>query len=247
MPKATLTLNISWRSAELTGPLNHAKAQLKRLDEWFRDSHQSLLEPGYLQAVVKGLHPDMQFDRITRGVVDFGHHSQMWLQWENGEFDRQAMQLWIQLAMANGRDDWADMSSIDFRQVAMINTAQLALYEGDGLQAACEDSPQNAVDIWRRLYWFTRFFLAWEAIQSPFSQAKWAANQRIARTARSWKKKAWAYYREKMQKAPNSSIRTIATNFVAIQNPRVSINVVQTYLGEKLSLATGKGASIVQK
>ena len=171
-------LHIITKSAEHVEPTNFAFEQLNSLEEWMTNSAKWLLEEDGVLNAVGGFHPDRRYDPNTRELVILSHLSGLWLLWEKCDFDPKIFKFWARLAIVKGYDGWADMSAVDHRKVALTTTAQLAIFEGYGLRRAVQMDPPNAHEIWRRLYWFTRFFRAWKRIGMAFTPPQFAKHKK---------------------------------------------------------------------
>lgn len=136
------------------------------------------------------------------------------------------------------------MGPVDHRKAALIITAQLAVFEGSQLRISVLNYPHDAPELWRQLYWFTRFYRAWQRIQIGLSPAQFVALEKKAKKARAWKRAAWAYYLAKIANSSTQSVRTIATNFVKQRPDDVSAHEVQIYLGRRVSLAPDRKAGL---
>lgn len=234
--KTHAALHMIAKSAEHVEPMNLALEQLESLEEWATNSVKWLLEEESVLNAVGGFHPDRRYDPNTRELVILSHLSGVWLLWEKCDFDPKNFKCWVRLAIVKGYDGWADMSAVDHRKVALTTTAQLAIYEGYGLRRASQIGPSNLVEIWRRLYWFTRFFRAWQRIGVAFTAPQFANLEKKAATARTWKKAAWSYYKKKIAVRPELSARTLAANFVKLKGVEVKQHEVQVYLSHRVKL-----------
>lgn len=230
-------LRLVAKSAEHIDPLNLAFEQLKSLREWAGHSGGGLLDREQVLAAVAGFHPDRKYDQDTRELVHLAHLSGLWLLWERCDFDLKGAEFWTRLGIAKGHDEWANLSPVDHRKLALTVTAQLAIFEGDGLRRASQEKSLDAPDLWRRLYWFTRFYRAWQRIGAGFTPSQFASLEKKAQKARAWKRAAWAYFVAKITERPTLSVRTIAANFVKQPGTTVSAHEVQVYLGQRVKLA----------
>jgi hypothetical protein len=231
-----MKLQIIAKSAEHVEPVKLAFDQLESLLKWATSSAKWLLEEENMKTAVGGFHPDSRYDQNTRELVVFSHLSGVWLLWEKCDFDPANFKFWVRLALVKGFEGWADMSAVDHRKAALETTAQLAIYEGYSLQHVVQIDPPNVVEIWRRLYWFTRFFRAWQRIGEAFAPSQFADLKKKADTARAWKKVAWNYYKKRIAVRPELSVRTVATNFVKLEGVEVKQHEVQVYLSYRLKL-----------
>ena len=240
--KKRFEVELLCKSAEHIEPLNLAFAQLASLQEWMRHGADGLLDKENVLRAVAGFHPDRRYDQDTRALVAVGHLSGMWLQYEKLVFDPNKLKFFAQLAITKGYDTLAEMGPIDHRKLALTVTAQLAAYEGNALRIANRGDPFNALDIWRRLYWFTRFYRAWQRIGADFNVTK--GLQEKASKARAWKRDAWAYYLERagQSKAPQS-VSTVAANFVKKNINAPSATHVEIYIGQRLALMLARNQS----
>lgn len=219
--------------------------QLESLHKWNDQNADSFLEKEAVLKAVGLFHPDHKYDPATREHRYLGgnavHLSGLWEQWERNVFSPDDLKYWARLAIVQGYDTFADWGSVDHRRMAMITAVQLAAYEGDQLRvAAFHTSPPDILTVWKRLYWFTRFFRAWGNICMEFTPSQFASLAEKAKTARAWKRAAWSYYTDRISKDPKLSVRTVATNFKKHFKKQcdgeISIHEVQVYLGNRMKL-----------
>jgi hypothetical protein len=233
--KKKVKIQLICKSAEHIEPLNLAFKQLASLHEWMRLGSDGLLERLNVLKAAASFHPDRKYDQDTRVLVAFGHLSGMWLQYEKLDFDPMNFKFYSRLGIAKGHNVVAEMGAVDHRKLALEITAQLAAFEGNALRIANQSDPHNALEIWRRLYWFTRFYRAWQRIGADFTVTK--ALQEKASKARAWKRDAWAYYLERAgQRKAGQSVSTVAANFVKQNGNAPSATHVEIYIGQRLAL-----------
>jgi hypothetical protein len=230
------SIHLICKSDELIEPLSLAMRQLEGLHKW---NDQNIDSPLSKEAVVQAVaffHPDKNPDR--EAVNSFG----LWKQWEGGIFSPDEFKPWARLAIAQGNNAFADLGSVDHHKMAMIAAAQLAAYEGNMLRvAAFHTTPQDTPTVWRRLYWFTRFFKAWGNICREYTPTAFAKADKKALKTRAWKRAAWNAYTDTLSKLPKNrkpSARTFATNFCKARSGELSVYTVQTYILERLTLLT---------
>ena len=234
--KKKLVIELICKSAEHTEPLNLAGRQLDSLETWACQGNQHLLEPASVRAAVVTFHPDFRYDKSTRALVALNHGSRLWLEYEGLNFDPAKLEWFSSMAIDKGYEQIANYGKFDHRKLALTISAQLALFEGNGLRIAVRKDPLDVPDLWRRLFWFTRFYRAWQLIAYDLTPSQAEASFTEAGKTRSWKRDSWTYFQK--SKAANSrlSVAAIATNFVKLNKSPVGIKEVEKYFGYRLKL-----------
>lgn len=230
------TLTLSLKSPEHVEPLNLALEQFVSLNEWADLQGPAFASIENVTVAVHGFHPDKRYNKDSRELQNLESLSAVWLQWERLIFEPEDVEFWVRMAVVRGHEGWATMGPDDFRHTALCVTAHLALYEGDAIREALKAKPLDFAAVWRRLYWFTRFYRAWQRIGSEFTPSAYRFRMKRARLASTWKKDAWDYYLRKRAEKPNASVRTIATNFTKLHEAKVSTHEVQVYIGKRKRL-----------
>lgn len=235
-----LKIHLVLKTAEHTEPLNLAFEQLGSLHKWMDRPNEWMLEADRVRAAVARFHPDMRYDSSTRALTKLAHTAGLWTEWEKGNFDPKKLQYWLRVAIAQGCDDLADWGPVEHRKNALITTAQLAVYEGDGLRVAIRNPSLDIPDLWRRLYWFTRFYRAWQRIGAEFTPSDFAHKEKAAQKARAWKREAWAYYFKTKAEWPNLNPSAIAENYAKLTNNQAKKKDFEIYFGWRLNLVKGR-------
>lgn len=240
-----LRLTIEFTSQEQTEPVNLAIRQLEAVFDWMElPGNRHLIEKDAVLTACAGFHPDWRYDPKTRALRTFEHGGKVWESWEALDFSPEGEHTAFHARLANlrGFPAWLDFGKDDYRKAALCITAQLACYEGNRLLDALKQKPLNDGDVWRRLYWFTRFFRAMQRIGYGITPGEWAKRERAAQKTRTWKRAAWAYLNERRGRNAQVTDRQAAIAFVRSQSPGVSAKTVQDYFTERRKKTVGRAA-----
>lgn len=237
-PPKALVVNLRFVTQEHIEPARLAVARANKIHEWLRSQAGKQAEESKLLEAVANCHPDARFNRKTRELIYLAHGSRLWLLWEQGIFDPEKLRFWVKLALAKGHEDWANFTAIDFRGMAIRITAQLAYNEACELSLLVQAKPQNVPEIWRRLYWFTRFDSAFQVQGMTLTPGQFHTSQKQASKALAWKRLAWDYLKTQIAADPRLSVCTIASRFAKQHPGELSVKAVQNYLGDRIDLAT---------
>ena len=125
---------------------------------------------------------------------------------------------------------------LDHRTKAATFTAQMAFYEGWRLHDATHAPVPDLGDIWQRLYWFTRFFRAFQRITEPLTDTFHSNKMRGAEIAHAWKPDAWAYFLKAKEKRPDLSASTIAQNYATATATPQKKKDYENYFGWRVKI-----------
>jgi len=251
-----LVLKIVPTSQEHIEPVNLAIKQIEAVFEWMNiPENRHLAEKEAVRTACASFHPDWRYDPQTRELRDLNHLGQLWARWECLEFspDDETHTWFIRCAEVKGYLNWHEMGTDDFRKAALHITAQLAAYEGSRLLDAVAAKPPSLPEIWRRLYWFTRFFRAMQRIGFGITPGQWVGRQKAATKTREWKRDAWAFLkkREALYAREHGNARVskgqAARDFVEKCSPGVTAKHVQDYFTERSKKSVGRARTDKRK
>jgi hypothetical protein len=236
-----ITLNLKFKSDEAIDAVNRSAKQIKLLRKWVAISaNQHIADKKSVLNRVRWFHPDHRYDQKTRGLIfdEKSHLHMLWELWEKDDFSSQsaAMPLKILLLHDKEFESWTDFGPVDFRHQAMITAAQLSLYEADFLAMEVQKEQKNEAQIWRRLYWFSRFYNVWVWISLSYTPPQWETAYEKSSLALAWKREAWKYRKNKLGSSgvKPPSDRTIASNFVKLHRSHsLTVGTVQDYFSER--------------
>jgi hypothetical protein len=228
----------AWSAAHFE-PFNMAMRQLVALEEYTSGANSWMQKKEAVLQVCQHFHPDWRYHPDTRALICARSLCGLWLEWERGVYEPQKLVEHIRLAVATGLTGIEDWGPLDHRTKAATFTAQMALYEGGRLHAATHAPVPDTVKIWQHLYWFTRFFRAFQHITEPVSGSFYENKMKGAENARAWKPEAWAYFLKVRNERPDLTVSTIAQNYAnATQTPQKKKDY-ENYFGWRVKLVPG--------
>jgi hypothetical protein len=250
-----VTFKIIFKDSAILEPLNLASKQCASVLEWLglHQNSQDLESPEFVLSNVTAFHPDFRFDQTNRELLHLNHPSRVWLKWEATIFDPSDYPIehkfFMSYAEARGHDLWA-FGSYDLRKMALFATSAMCLYEFGKLREAVdskwgiENSTIRSNDeiptaVWQHLYWFTRFYRAWQRI-GDFPGGNSLQTQKASNAARLWKQAAWNFFCDLRKTDPKVKVKTVALDFVEKYPPRgVNFTDVHKWLQKRKRLFLG--------
>lgn len=233
-------------AAGLSGPLMRGREQREALLEYMEQPpNRWMLESEAVLKACSSFHPDWKFNPQTRTAANWNHLSELWERWERLEFSPadEEHDFFIRLADAKGFSDWQTFGKDDFRKMALTVSAQLAYYESEQLARALEVSPPDPTEVWKRLYWFTRFFRAMQRIGATVTGSDWKRRETEASKTRAWKRDAWKELLDRRKKNPTVTEANVASDFVKKSGLELAVKTVQDYYTERKKKSVGWGSS----
>lgn len=235
----TRTLKHELKPAAHIEPTNEAMRQLAALEEYMSGANFWMQKKEAVLQVCRHFHPDWRYDPDTRALIRPRSLCGLWQQWEEGVYEPKKLIDHIRFAAAVGLTGIEDWGPIDHRTKAATFTAQMALCEGGRLYAATHAPVPDTAEIWQRLYWFTRFFRAFQRITEPVTDTAHAHHMKGAEKARAWKADAWAYFSTVKKERPDLTASTIAQNYANKTQTQQQKKDYENYFGWRVKLIKG--------
>jgi hypothetical protein len=230
------TFNFQFKSAAHIEPFNKAMRQLEGLIKYMSGANMWMQEKESVLQTCRVFHPDWRFDPETRVLIKTVNHADLWQKWEEGVFDPKELEPHIRLSEVLLPNEMATWGAMHHRRQAVIATAQMAHWEGVRLLQEMAKPEPELMNVWQRLYWFTRFYRAFVSITEPITDTDFKHKMKGAELARAWKRNAWAYYLKVKKERPDLSASTIAQNYAnATQTPQKKKDY-QNYFGFRVNL-----------
>ena len=237
------TLNPQLKSAAHIEPFNKAMRQLEGLMEFMSGANMWMQEKESVLQACRTFHPDWRFDPDTRALIRPRSLSELWQKWEVGVFEPKELEPHIRVSEVLLPNEMATWGAMHHRRQAAIATAQMALLEGLRLSQEMKKSEPDLINVWQRLYWFTRFYRALISItesMTPTQFERLMNGVEGAEQARVWKRDAWAYFLKARNERPDLSVSTIAQNHAnATQTPQKKKDY-ENYFGWRVNLFLGE-------
>ena len=233
------TLNLQLKSAAHIEPFNKAMRQLEGLMEFMSGANMWMQEKESVLQACRTFHPDWRFDSDTRALIRPRSLSELWQKWEAGLIKPKQLEQHIRVSEFFEPNNMATWGIMHHQRQAAIATAQMAFLEGMRLSQEMEKSDPDLINVWQRLYWFTRFYRAFISITKPKTDTDFAHKMKGAEQARVWKRDVWAYFLKARKERPDLSVSTIAQNYAnATQAPQKKKDY-ENYLGWRVNLFPG--------
>ena len=233
------TLNLQRQSAAHIEPFNKAMRQLEGLMEFMSGANMWMQEKESVLQACRTFHPDWRFDPDTRALIRPRSLSELWQKWEAGVFEPKELEPHIRVSEVFLPNEMATWGAMHHRRQAAIATAQMALLEGLRLSQEMKKSEPDLINVWQRLYWFTRFYQAFISITKPIS-SDFTSKMKVAEQNRAWKRGAWAYFLKARKERPDLSVSTIAQNYANVTQTPQKKKDYENYLGWRVNLYPGE-------
>lgn len=209
--KPKSTSGIGLRAGWMAEPLTRAGVEFETIKNWLKKNRA--LQWKVIDSVARYFHPDYQFDQNSRQLIP-NRPSGALVYWmmECGQFNPKL----IEGVAPNMRK----LLPAKFRGVpvehafnVLLTSAWLACHEYERIHETHEEKPVNDEQLFRHLYWFTRFSAVWHRTHAAKPPSLPLVNVKRA-NAKTWQDNLKKFRDDYLARHPSAKTREVVVSFL---------------------------------